>query len=58
MADFIFKISAWYVYLTVKQLYAITLNNKLIFETAFAHLRYFFGGHRPSQTTSHKLFLI
>jgi hypothetical protein len=26
-----------------------------ILEIAFVHLRYFLGGHRPSQTTSHKM---
>ena len=29
----------------------------MLFEFAFAHLRYFLGGDRPSQTTSHKLSL-
>ena len=28
-----------------------------IFKFAFVHLRYFLGGDRPSQTTSHKLSL-
>jgi len=48
-------IPARFVNLTVKQIYAITLFNKLLFEFAFAHLRYFLGGDRPSQTTVHKL---
>ena len=43
--------------LSVKQTYTITFKNKLIFKSAFAHLRYFLGGDRPSQTTSHKLFI-
>jgi hypothetical protein len=30
--------------------------NKLIFKPVFVHLRYFLGGDRPSQTTTHKLF--
>ena len=29
----------------------------MLFEFAFAHLRYSLGGDRPSQTTSHKLSL-
>ena len=29
-----------------------------IFKFAFVHLRYFLGGDRPSQTTSHKLSFI
>ena len=27
----------------------------MLFEFAFAHLRYFLGGDRPSQTTSHAM---
>jgi len=33
-------------------------HNNLIFEIAFALLRYCLEGHRPSQTTSHKLFFL
>jgi len=58
MADSQLCISAWFVNLTVKQIFAITRKNIKIFEFAFAHLRYSLGGHRPSQTTSHKLSLL
>ena len=49
------SIPARFVNLTVKQIYAITLSNKYLFEFAFVHLRYSLGGDRPSQTTFHKL---
>ena len=55
MADII--IPVWFVNLTVKRIYAITLFDKQLSEFAFAHLRYFLGGDRPSQTTVHKLSL-
>jgi len=51
-------ISAWIVTLTVKQTCTITLYDNLISEFAFVHLRYFLGGHRPSQTTFHKLSFV
>ena len=58
MTDFFFskKISARFVNLTVKKVYAITLTNNILFKLFFVHLRYFLGGDRPSQTTFHKLF--
>ena len=50
------KISARFVNLTVKKVYAITRINNILFKLFFVHLRYFLGGDRPSQTTFHKLF--
>ena len=35
-------------------IYHYTLK-QVLFEFAFAHLRYFLGGDRPSQTNVHKL---
>jgi len=45
------NISVWYVYLTVKQYYAITHTNCITqLNIAIAHLRYILVGYRPSQT--------
>ena len=48
-------IPARIVILTVKQTFAVTLCNKILFGFAFVLLRYSLGGDRPNQTTSHKL---
>ena len=40
---------------TVWSLSVVSIIKIKIFKFAFVHLRYFLGGDRPSQTTSHKL---